>query len=149
MVTSSMIRSFVCRRSFPVTLFLEKSQREVSLILMGTFSFECRVLPFWRSFDATALIAVPRAMWPSLLTADSKAFSTNVLPVPPGASRKNRPPYLSLMATNTFSKKVFCSTFICLYGFVPLCFMVEIQLLFYQFWNIACLFFRSRKTQVS
>ena len=99
-------RNLPWRSSFPVESVLVKLQHEFSCICVGTFDLECIVEPFTRSFETTALIAIPNATNPSLLTADKSVFNTKVFPVPPDA---NIPPSSILIASRTALKKVVCS----------------------------------------
>ena len=70
------------------------------------FSLEWRVVPHSNSMLATADSAVATTMLPSPRTAFIRQLSTNVFPVPPGASRqKRRSELLSLRAATTALKK--------------------------------------------
>lgn len=85
---------------------------ECGSMCSGNLNVECAVVPPVRSWAAMPEVATGRTTFPCPCTASIKAFKVNVLPQPPGASRKNRcdAELVCCVAVRTASKKDFCSS---------------------------------------
>ena len=119
--SSQTISSHSCKTlASPVPLLMLQSGASQCVKFRGSFSVECAVRPPWSSVaaipeEATAIAILDRCR----IFARSKLM-TNVLPVPPGASRNSNPPaFLSIRSNialwaalwSTTSIGLFASTY--------------------------------------
>ncbi|XP_050062277.1 uncharacterized protein LOC126554050 [Aphis gossypii] len=112
-VHSSQTMSLHCINNFPIALDREILHVGVSIVfkLSGNLSAECAVRPPSRRVAAIPDDANAKAMSHLDRIVAKINEMTNVFPVPPGASRKNRPPVLLSTACINVLYTCFCCSF--------------------------------------